>query len=187
MPAATLAGRHARDAAQEHAAPSVEFLQEPGALLRGHAAGYLAHGNEQGQTAVRNLDGFIGDRRGPGFLEIHGQLSVRGKVKIREDDLFAPEHGDFRRLGFLHLDDHVGFPKNVSGIVDKQAAGGPVLLVHETAVLAGPSLNENAVPALREIRCAVRRHGNAVLRDLDLGRDAYLHGKLLVSAIGIFK
>ena len=55
---------HTRCAAHEHTAPAVGRLQQVGGDLDRHATGHLAHGRQEGQRAVRLLDGLVCDPGG---------------------------------------------------------------------------------------------------------------------------
>ncbi len=54
---------HARGAAEQNSASAVFRLQTPGADLDRQPSGDLAHGREQRQRAVVELNGFVGDCR----------------------------------------------------------------------------------------------------------------------------
>ena len=44
----------------------------------------------------------------PLWQQRFGKLPVGGQMEVGEDDLAAPQHGDFAGLRLLDLDDHVG-------------------------------------------------------------------------------
>src|SRR5205085_3100641 len=58
---------------------------------------------------------------------------------------------------------------------DDQRAGRLVCLVRKRTTRAGAALDQDLVPALRELACACRRQRDAVLVALDLLRDTDAH------------
>ena len=112
----TLAGRHAGDAADEHAAAAERLLQVRRADLRGHAAGDLGHRGEQRERAVGQLDGLVGDADGARADEADGLLVVGGEVQVGVEDLAGAQLRDLDGLRLLDLDDHVGAAKTSSAV-----------------------------------------------------------------------
>ena len=79
--------RHARHAAQQHAAPAVLLLQATRADVRRHAAGDLRHRREQRQRALRAGHGLVGDRGHARRHQVLGLLAVGREMQVGEQDL----------------------------------------------------------------------------------------------------
>ena len=63
------------------------------------------------------------------FQQSRGETWVGGEVEIREQDLSLAEHGDFRRLRFFHLQDHLCGVEDGFGVGNDGCALRLVLLV----------------------------------------------------------
>ena len=161
------AAPRARDAAEQDALAAALLLEERRADLDGHAPGDLAHGPEQRQRAVVELDGLVGNRGDAALRELLGELGRGREVQVRvEHEAFAQE-AVLDVEGLLDLDDELGPPSVCSGGDD----GRPlrhVLGVGDAAAFASAGLDQHAVPARREQAHAGRGHPHPVLARLDL-------------------
>jgi len=82
---------HARYAAQQHAAPALRLLEIVRADLNGHAAGHLAHRNEQRQRFVLGLYRLIGDAGDPAREQFAGKRLSRCQVEVSKEQQPGPE------------------------------------------------------------------------------------------------
>ena len=71
--------RHARHAAEQHAAAAVLLLEAAGADMRRHAAGDLRHRRQQRQRALRAGHGLVGDGDHAGGEQVLGLLADRAR------------------------------------------------------------------------------------------------------------
>ena len=86
------------------------FLQQVRSHLGCEPACNLAHGRQQGQAPVGELDCFVGDGGGAGLDQGLADSGVGGEVQVGEEHLIGAEEGEFLHLGFLDLDHEVGAP-----------------------------------------------------------------------------
>lgn len=66
-------------------------MEAGGADLDGHAAGDFAHGDEEWEGAVWELDGFVGDGDGVGVDDGLGEGFGGGEVEEGEEDLVGAD------------------------------------------------------------------------------------------------
>ena len=163
-----LARKHAGDAAQQDAQPTLGLLQVLGAFLHRHAAGDLGHGGEEGKLAGGQLHRLIGDGDGLGREERLGELLVGGEVEVREEDLTLPDLGPLGTDGLLHLHDHLGAGPDLVGRGHDLAAGGLVEVVGEATAEPGVGLDDDLVTGTGKGFRAGRGERDAVFVGLDL-------------------
>ena len=98
---------HPGYAAQQNARPPELSLEAARSHLNRHTPGDFAHRLEQGESAVGQLDGLVGDGRDAAREEDLGEIGHGGQVEVGVDDLARLEAVvlDVNRL--LHLHDHV--------------------------------------------------------------------------------
>jgi len=81
---------HYRKAAEQDPAAAVGLLEEVGAYLSGHPAGYLRHWRQQGQRPIGKLNGLVGDTDDPSLQQAGGKLGIGGQVQVGEENLTGP-------------------------------------------------------------------------------------------------
>ena len=94
---------HAGGPAEQHAPTAVVAFEEVGADLHAHAAGDLAHGGEEGQRAVGQLHGLVGDGRDAAVDERLGHRRVGGEVEVGEQHQTGPEVPELGASGSFTL------------------------------------------------------------------------------------
>ena len=169
-----LRGLDAGHAAEQDAHAADRPLEVLRAFLDRHAAGDLAHRDEERERAVlvHRLVG-DGDRAG---LEHAVREGLAGReVEVGEYDLVLADHLDLDRLGLLDLDDHVGLAEDLLGRGDDRRARRAVVGVGEAASDAGALLDEHLVPVLAQGLGPHREKADPVFSFLDLFRNADNH------------
>ena len=144
----TLAGRHARHAAEQDAAAAVRLLQAVRADLDRHAARDFAHRREQRQRAVRRRDRFVRDAGRTRFHERLGLLRIRREVQVGVEDLALAQHRAFLRLRLLDLHDHVAGREDLFGGRGDLRADALVVRVGEADARRRTGLHEHFVARL---------------------------------------
>jgi hypothetical protein len=170
-----LGRRHARDAAEQHAAAAVELLEVLRAFLDRHPARHFRHRDEEREVPVRELDRLVRDA---GRARVHvrlGELLVGGEVEVGEDRLSLPHARPLDRDRLLHLDDHLGFLPDGVGRREDLRADARVLLVREARALTGALLDVDGMTSGHERLGAGRDERDTILVRLDLLRDSDLH------------
>ena len=128
--------------------PPLGALEEMRCNLWRHAARNFGHRREQGQLSCGIGDGFVGDGRCAGRHQIPGQFRVGRQVKIRENNLPAPQPAAFGAKRFLHFYDELGIREDGFWAGKNFRSGRRIFLVADTGAFAGVGLNQNLV-ALR--------------------------------------
>ena len=168
------AGRHAGNAAEQHAAPAERLLEEVRACLRRQPARDLAHRREQREAPVLRLDRLVRNSPDAAVDECARQRLVGGDVQIREEDEIFAQPRILDRDRLLHLEEQLRLlPDVVEG--DDLRARAHVVVVRHRASVAGRRLDEHVVPLLHELARARRRERDAVLVGLDLLGNADPH------------
>ena len=171
------AAAHAGHAAEEDALAAVLLLQAHRADLDGHAASDLAHRAEEGEAAVVELDGLVGDRGDLLLQEDRGELRVHaGEVEVGVDDLPFLHPRVLGRDRLLHLDDHLGALPHLVGRGDELRTGPRVVRVGEARADAGARLDDDLMSGVDERLHRAGHHADPVLANLDLLGDADNHG-----------
>ena len=154
---------YARHASQQFALATLRLLKETGTFLYGHTAGHFTHGDEQGQRAVRQLDGFVGDTDTSAFYHGFGQGTVGGKVEVSEHHLSVADEFVLGGDGFLDLDNHL------SGGIDFFDGGQHsctcihVVFIGKSTVGACRLLHVYGVSMFDEFGHSGRRHADTIL------------------------
>ena len=158
-------------------APTLFLLQAMGAGLDRHAARDLAHRREKRQAAARIGHGLVGDGNAAGIDQRVGLDSVGREVEIGEQHLIAPQHGALRRLGLLHLHDHLRGAVDLSHLVDHLGTRPFVVLVEEPDFRAGIPFDHDPVAVLHELAHPCRRNADAIFVNLGFLGNADQHGR----------
>ena len=151
-----VAGRNAGNAAQQHAAASVFLLQIGRAHLHAHAAGDLAHGNQQRKRSGPVTHRLIGDARDMAGQQFVGEGARRRQVQVGKDRQSFAEVPVLLLDGLLDLDHHLGQPPYVVGGADDLCPGGLEVVVGHGAEFARVMLHQNGMPS-RHKRVDARR------------------------------
>ena len=114
--------RHARHAAEEHAAPAHRLLEHEGARLRRDLAGDLAHRRQQRQTAARIGDRLIGDACRARGDEARRQFGIRREVQVGEERVARAQKRHLGRLRLLDLDDELRLAEDRLRVRDDRRA-----------------------------------------------------------------
>ena len=77
-----MAGLHPGCTTQQYASAAIMGLKTPGSDLKRQPPGHLAHGREQRQGAVLQLNGFIAERRHLPVQQRSGELFCCGKMQV---------------------------------------------------------------------------------------------------------
>ena len=108
---------HTGNPADEHSSAAGRAHQMVCPHERGHATGYLAHGREEGERAVRQLHGLVGDGRRARRQQGVGALARGGQVEVGEQDEVPTEAVELLGQGLFDLADQVrSGPDVVSGV-----------------------------------------------------------------------
>lgn len=151
----------------------VSLLEQARTDLGGDPPGDFAHGSEQGQVAFGGLHGLVSDAGRLGLEQRLGYARVRRQVEVREQHEVIAKEAEFRLLGFFHLADELSRPCLFGA--GHRCACCLEVLVAERRPEPGARLHAYLVAGGGQLAHAVRRHGNAILRRLDLGRDSDDH------------
>ena len=161
------ARRRARHAAQQHAAAAILLLQEVGAHLHRDLAGDLAHGREQWQRPIVELDGLVGDADDLALEEGLGELGRRRQMKVGEQHLACAQQRELLGQRLFDLDDHLSFGEDGLRGRAELRPGGKVLRIGDARPLACRALDDHLVAVLDQVFHAGRDHGHPVLVVLD--------------------
>jgi hypothetical protein len=171
-----LAGHHARDAAEQHAAPAMGLFQCGGAGLHAHATGDLAHRLEQRQRSARTGHGLIGDAGHAAGEQFPGLFGIRCQVEVSVKDLAFAQASAFDRLRFLDLHHHFAFGKDDLGSVDDLGASGDILRIGGADSGTGLGFDPHLVTVVDQFAGALGREADAILVVLDFLRATDAHG-----------
>ena len=156
-----------RDSPQQHAVTALGHFQVLGPLLDRHSAGHFAHRGQQGQGAIRLLNGFISDADTFAANKDLGQLFSRCQVQVGEDNLAFPDQIVLGRQRFLDVHHHVGPFKYFPGGCDNLRTGFIVGRILETAAAAGTFFHQQRVPVGDHDLHSGRRHAHPIFLCLD--------------------
>ena len=115
--------------------------------LRRHPAGYLRHRGQQGQRAVRQLDGLISDRGDAGLKQRIGAGAGCRQVQVGEKHLVLAHPVVLLGDRLLYLQDQVTRLPHVIGRGQDLTAGGDEVPVGDGRARARAALDVDLVPA----------------------------------------
>ena len=167
--------RHARNAAQQHAAPAFLLLQAARADMRRHAAGHLGHRGEQRQRALRAGHGLVGDRGHARRHQVLGLLAVGREMQVGEQNLAGVELFALDSKRLLDLDDQFGARVDRIRIGRDLGAGRLVVGIGKTSAQPGIVLHQHAMAVGGQLAHRRRHQADAVFVILDLLGDADQH------------
>ena len=177
-----LARPGAGDAAQQLPAPAGVALQTVRADLDRQPPGHLAHGHEQRQRAVGQLDGLVGDADDAAIQEGPGQVWRRGKMQVGVQHLAGPQQLVLLGQRLFDLHDHVGRLEDRGGVRQDAGSRRGVGFVCHAAADARALLYVHLVPMAGQRPHARRDDGDSMLLVLDLLGDADPHMPILHSS-----
>ncbi|GMA24562.1 hypothetical protein GCM10025864_23210 [Luteimicrobium album] len=135
----------------------------------------LAHGREERQAPVGELDGLVRERRRAGAQERVDERQVRGEVQVGEQHEVRAQVPVLRRDGLLDLEDEVRSPRLVHG--PEPRADGRVGVVGQAGAQPRAPLHDDVVPGPHQVQRACGREGDATLVVLDLGGHSDAHDR----------
>ena len=142
-------------------------LETPGPHLKRQPPGYLAHGREQRQGAILQLNGFIAERGHLPVQQHSGELFCCGKMEVGKQDEAGSQQRILGSQGFFDLEDQGGLlPDLLGGALDMRPGRG-ILLVRNAAPGPGPGFNDNPVAVRHQSGDATGRDGHAGLLGFD--------------------
>jgi hypothetical protein len=169
------------DAAEEGAPPAGRSHEVVRADEGGQSAGDLAHGRQQRQAPVRQLDRLVRDGRRARRHDGLGARTRRREVQVREENLVGAHRRVLRLDGLLDLEEEFRLAPDRLGPVDDRGTRRRELVVRERGAETRAGLDQHVVAAPDELVDARRRHRHPVLVVLDLRGNSDQHGCLLVS------
>ena len=169
------AARRAGHSAEEDAAAAGGTEQLLRADLHRQAPGDLAHGGQERQRAVGQLDGLVGDGGRAGVQQRLRQRGRCGEVEVGEESEVGAQVAVFGSDGLLDLHEKFGGAPDSVGRGNDVRARGAVGLVREPRSGTCPRLDQHAVTARDELVDARRGHADAAFTVLDLFRDTDDH------------
>ena len=177
-------GKHARNAAEQHAAAAIGLLQRGCAGLDRQPSGHLRHRSQQRQSAAVVGHGLIGNRGDAGRKQAFGLLRIRSKVQVGVEDLAVAQLHPFVGLRLLDLDDHVRLGEHVLGGPGDRCACSTVGVVVGADTGAGARLDQNLMAVGGVFADGARRQADAIFVVLDFlgAADAHLAISVLFRA-----
>ena len=160
---------------QQLAAAGPWLAQEVCGYLGRHAAGDLAHGDEQRQRAVGQLHGLVGDGGDLRVEEHAGEVRQGGEVEVREQRLVVAYVGVLGEERLFDLDDQLGPVPDLGCVAQHLRAGGAVRPVAGKNARTGAALDEHLVAGIDEGVRALGSQADAELLVLDLADGANDH------------
>ena len=97
-------------------------------------------------------------------------------MEIGKDDLVFTDHGRFRGLRFLDLEDHLRVGPDFGRGVQDPASGFGVLRIRKAAAFAGTALHQDGVPTVAEGFHPGGGQGDPVLVNFNFLNNTNLHG-----------
>jgi hypothetical protein len=170
-----LGRRHARHAADQHAAAMVGPFEILRADLHRQASGDFAHRLEQRQRMVVFLNRLVGDRGNPRFQQLLGQLGQWRQVQIGVEHQAGAKIRHLAGLRLLDFDDDIGLSPDVLGGVEHHRAGLAVILVGNRAALARARLDQHFVAGFAQRGYTAGHQPHAGFMVLDFTRNPDNH------------
>jgi hypothetical protein len=109
--------RHTGDAAEQDTHAAMRLLEAIGAGLDRQAARDFRHRRQQGQTAARLGDRFIGDADRATLDQIGTLRRIGSEVQVGVENLPLAQHRALAGLRLLDLDDHLGAGEDLPAVV----------------------------------------------------------------------
>ena len=170
-----LSGGHARYAAEQDAASALFLFKVVRADLDRHSACNFAHRFEERESAGVRRDGFISDARRARLHQTHSLIGIWRQMKVSEQEVVGPQHGDFARLRFLHLYDHLRLFEDIGGGWQDRCSGLLIGLIGKIDAHAGVRFDKQLVTMGDQFRHRSGRQADSILVILDFLRHSDAH------------
>ena len=168
--------RHARHAAEQHAAPALRLLQRMRPDLRREAPRDLRHRRQQRQAAIGAGHRLIGDAGRARGHEVARLLEIGREMQVGEQDLPALQPLALFRQRLLDLHDHLGLREDIGPGRDDLGAGADIFLIRRPGADAGRSLDDHLMSVMDEFGDRGRGHADPEFVVLDFLGNADEHG-----------
>ena len=147
--------------------------------LRGKPPGDFAHGRQERQCGIRQLDGLIADANYTRFKHPAGKRFIRGQMQVGIDNLARLHPVQFVTDGLFDLGDHLGAFPDLPGVRDDFCAGRCIGLIGNAAAESGALFNHDAVVVGPKRGDARRNDGDALFIRFNFFRYSDAHEESL--------
>ena len=143
-------------------------FEKMGTDLHAHTTGDFAHRSEKGKRTVGQLHRLIRNRRDVARKKRVGDVRIRGKVQVGEENEARTEILEFGCEWLLHFADEIRALPNLCSCVNDGRAGTNVVLIGDRRVAASAALNENCCSRVEKFTNSIGGDGDSMLFLLDL-------------------